>query len=126
MSEDEVTDSEDLLLFKIEEVSSVKTPGKQFNAKMIFSDTEELYHTELECQLDTGTTCNVMGLRDLAVINQTGDPPLRSSKVKLKLLDSSLDFQIVENSNKPLLYAETCEELGLFKLTLILTLSSTS
>ena len=31
-----------------------------------------------------------MSLHDLAVISQTGDPPLRSSKVKLKLFDGSL------------------------------------
>ena len=88
-SDDDLTDDEDPL-FKIEEVSSVKTAGKQLNAKIIFSDTEELYNTELECQLDTGATCNVMSLRDLAIISQTGDPPLRSSKVKLKLFDGSL------------------------------------
>ena len=78
-----------------------------------------------------------MSLCDLAVINQTGDPPLRSSKVKLKLFDSSLmkpcgvatlkiqqdnttqelDFQIVETVNKPLLSAETCMKLGLLKLS---------
>ena len=126
-SDDDLTDDEDPL-FKIEEVSSVKTAGKQLNAKIIFSDTEELYNTELECQLDTGATCNVMSLHDLAVISQTGDPPLRSSKVKLKLFDGSLmkpsgvatlkihednktrelDFQIVETVNKPLLSAKTC------------------
>ena len=136
-SDDDLTDDEDPL-FKIEEVSSVKTAGKQLNAKIIFSDTEELYNTELECQLDTGATCNVMSLRDLAVISQTGDPPLRSSKVKLKLFDGSLmkpsgvatlkihrdnktqelDFQIVETVNKPLLSAETCVKLGLLKLSL--------
>ena len=77
-SDDDSSDSEDPL-FKIEEVSSVKTAGKQINAKITFSDPEESYDTELECQLDTGATCNVMSLRDLAVINQTGDPPLRSS-----------------------------------------------
>ena len=126
-SDDDLTDDEDPL-FKIEEVSSVKTAGKQLNAKIIFSDTEELYNTELECQLDTGATCNVMSLHDLAIISQTGDPPLRSSKVKLKLFDGSLmkpsgvvtlkihrdnktqelDFHIVETENKPLLSAETC------------------
>ena len=114
------------------------TPGKQCNAKIVFSDPEELCNTELECQLDTGATCNVMSLRDLAVINQTGDPPLRSSKVKLKLFEGSLmkpcgvatlkihrnnttqesDFQIVETVNKPLLSAETCLKLGLLKLSL--------
>ena len=77
-SDDEMTDTEDPL-FKVEEVSSVKTPGKQFNAKIVFSNPEELYNTKLECQLDTHATCNVMSLRNLAVINQTGDPPRRSS-----------------------------------------------
>ena len=135
-SDDDSSDSEDPL-FKIEEVSSVKTAGKQINAKITFSDPEESYDTELECQLDTGATCNVMSLHDLAVINQTGDPPLRSSKVKLKLFDGSLmkpcgvatlkihqdnttqelDFQIVETVNKPLLSAETCMKLGLLKLS---------
>ena len=68
----------------------MKTAGKKLNAKIIFLDTDALYNTKLECQLDTSATCNVMNLRDLAVISQTGDPPLRSSKVKLKLFDSSL------------------------------------
>lgn len=78
-----------------------------------------------------------MGLRDLAVINQTGNPPLRSSKVKLKLFDGSLmkpygvatvkihrnnttkelDFQVVDTPNIPLISAETCE-LGLIKLAI--------
>ena len=88
-SDDDISVSEDPL-FKIEEVSSVKTAGKQLNAKIIFSDPEESYDTELEFQLDTCATCNVMSLRDLAVINRTRDPPLRSSKVKLKLFDGSL------------------------------------
>ena len=52
-SEEEENDGEDLL-FKIEEVSSVKTSGKQFNTKITFSDQEELYFTELQCKLDTG------------------------------------------------------------------------
>ena len=78
-----------------------------------------------------------MSLHDLAVINQTGDPPLRSSKVNLKLFDCSLMkpcgvatlmihrnnttiefyFQIVETINKPLLSAETCVKLGLLKIS---------
>ena len=79
-----------------------------------------------------------MSLRDLAVITQTGDPPLKSSKVKLRLFDGSLmkphgvatlkihrngsttqlNFQIVDTRNKPLLPAETCERLGLLKFTI--------
>ena len=44
-SDDDISDSEDPV-FKIEEVSSVKTAGKQLNAKIIFSDPEESYDTE--------------------------------------------------------------------------------
>lgn len=58
-SEEESIDREDPL-FKIEAISSVKTPGKQFYATIIFSDPEELYFTELQFQLDTGATRNVM------------------------------------------------------------------
>ena len=108
------------------------------NANLVFSDMKEEYHTELTCQLDTGATCNVMSLRDLAVITQTGDPPLKNSKVKLRLFDGSLmkprgvatlkthrngstaqlNFQVVDTKNKPLLSAETCERLGLLKVTI--------
>ena len=43
-------------IFKTEEVSNVKTPGKQINFDLVFSDAEEHYFTELhvECQLDMG------------------------------------------------------------------------
>ena len=135
---DEESEENDDLLIKVEEVSNMKTNGKQINTTLVFSDMKEDYHTELQCQLDTGATCSVMSLRDLAVITQTGDPPLKSSKVKLRLFDDSLmkphgvatmkihrngsttqlNFQIVETKNKPLLSAETCERLGLLKVTI--------
>ena len=88
-SEEESEESDDPL-FKIEEVSNMRTNGKKINANLVFSDMKKEYHTELQCQLDTGARCNVMSLRDLAVITQTGDPPLKSSKVKLRLSDGSL------------------------------------
>ena len=135
---DEESEENDDLLIKVEEVSNMKTNGKQINTTLVFSDMKEDYHTELQCQLDTGATCSVMSLRDLAVITQTGDPPLKSSKVKLRLFDGSLmkphgvatlkihqngsttqlNFQIVDTKNKPLLSAETCEKLGLLKVTI--------
>ncbi|CAH3034512.1 unnamed protein product [Pocillopora meandrina] len=43
------------------EDSSVKTPGKQFNPKIIFSDLKESYFTKLRRQLNIGATYNVMG-----------------------------------------------------------------
>ena len=135
---DEESEENDDLLIKVEEVSNMKTNGKQINTTLVFSDMKEDYHTELQCQLDTGATCSVMSPRDLAVITQTGDPPLKSSKVKLRLFDGSLmkphgvatlkihqngsttqlNFQIVDTKNKPLLSAETCEKLGLLKVTI--------
>lgn len=59
-SEEEATDNEDPF-FKIEEDSSVKTPGKQFNPKIIFSDLKESYFTKLRRQLNIGATYNAMG-----------------------------------------------------------------
>ena len=135
---EEESEASDDPLFKIEEVSNMKTNGKQINANLVFSDMKKAYHTELTCQLDTGATCNVISLRDLAVITQTGDPPLKSSKVKLRLFDGSLmkprgvatlkthrngstaqlNFQVVDTKNKPLLSAETCERLGLLQVTI--------
>ena len=135
--EEDTSDSDDPL-FKIEEVSHVKSQGRQFNTTLIFSDQDKQYHSQLTCQLDTGATCNVMSLQDLKVINQTGDPPLRKSNVKLKLFDGSimqpcgaailklhrngtvdqLEFQIVDGKNKPLLSAKTCERLGLLKINI--------
>ena len=135
-SEVEPSDSDDSLL-KIEEISSVKTQGKQLVSNIVFSDSEQRYFSEVECQLDTGATCNIMSMRDLTAIEQTGDPTMRDSKVKLKLFDGSymkpsgvttlkvhrngdiieLDFQIVETPNKPLLSAETCKHLGLLKVS---------
>lgn len=62
-SKEESTDS-DGPIFKVEEVSNMKTPGKQINADLVFLD-----FAERECQLDMGATCNVMSLHDIAVIN---------------------------------------------------------
>ena len=80
----------------------------------------------------------ILGMRVLTAIARTGgDPPKSNSKVKLKLFDGSfmkpigvatlkvhrnnvmeLDFQ-TDTPNKPLLSlsAETCEKLGLSKVT---------
>ena len=80
----------------------------------------------------------MMGYRDLVAINQTSKPRLKKSKVKLRLFDGSvmkplgmarvkvhrngttdeLKFQIVDKTSKPLLSAETCETLGLMKVTI--------
>ena len=111
--------------------------GKRLFTCLNFMDSTDMYATELECQLDTGATCNLLSHRDLCNINQSPSPPLQTSNVNLRLFDGTimkplgctsirvnsennefheLEFQIVETKSKPLLSAETCESLGLLKL----------
>lgn len=97
---------------------------------------EHKLKTKLKCQLDTGATCNVLSYRDLSIIKQDGDHQMESSKTKLKFFYGSLmkplgevnlqvthsgqaqvlKFQVVSDTNKRLLFAETCQKLGLLKL----------
>ena len=74
------TDSDEFF-FKIEEVSSVQAKGKQLFVSLEFSDANARYKMKMECQLDTGATCNVLTHRDLSIISQNGNPTLQSSKV---------------------------------------------
>jgi hypothetical protein len=53
-AESEEEDSDEWA-FMVEEIGSVKAKGKHVFAKLQFMD----------CQLDTGATCNVMSHRDL-------------------------------------------------------------
>ena len=127
-------DSEESLL-KIEEITAVNGSGKQLTASITFL-IEVTYKEQLVCQLDTGATCNVISHKNLVQFLQNGDPPLLKSNAQLKLFDGilmqpvgetmltaerkgkrlDLKFQVVESSNKPLLSAEACEQLGLLKV----------
>ena len=136
-----VEESDEKPIFRIEDMSSVKAQGKQLYARLNFLSNSDRSGMQLECQLDTGATCNVMSYDDLSRIKQTGNPPLQSSKVKLRLFDGSLRkpigatsltvenhnnparlttedlvFQVIETNNKPLLSAEACQKLGLIQL----------
>ena len=136
-TDDETETDSDEFFYKVEEVSSVQAKGKQLFASLEFSDANTRYKTTLECQLDTGATCNVLTHRDLSIISQDGNPTLQTSKVKLRLFNGSvmkplgevslkvrhedkqqheLKFQVVEGNSKPLLSAETCEKLELLKI----------
>ena len=133
--EDEESSDESCL--QVETVSLVQTKAKQWFADVsFFKSAEEDFTTTLACQLDTGSTCNVLCLDDLSIITQLGDPPMDNSSVKLKLFGGStlkplgecklhvqhkgtkktLKFQVVENKCKPLLSADTCEKLQLIRL----------
>ena len=78
--EESVEESDEQPIFRIEDVSSVKAQGKQLFAKLNFPNDSDRLGMQLECQLDTGATCNVMSYDDLSRITQTGNPPLQSSK----------------------------------------------
>ena len=118
-------------------MSIVQTKAKQWLADIsFFKSAKEDFTTTLACQLDTGATCNVIGLDDLSAITQLGDPPMNNSSVKLKLFGSTtlkpvgecdlhvrhngkqqvLKFQVLKHKCKPLLSAETCEKLQLILL----------
>lgn len=142
VEEEEEYDSHDsdLSLLTIETVAAVTGKGRQLLAKLNFcvKDCEQAnLKVPVTCQLDTGASCNVISYRDLSVLMQVGEPPLDVSQVKLKMFDGStlkpigetllkvehkgkqhsLSFQVVaESRNKPLLSAESCEQLGLIKL----------
>ena len=53
------------IFLKLEEVSSLWARGKQLYTSLEFADPNACYKTKLDCQLDTGATCNVLTHRDL-------------------------------------------------------------
>ena len=85
----ERSDSEESLL-KVEEISTVLSRGKRLFTCLNFMDSTDMYATELECQLDTGATCNLLSHRDLCNINQSPSPPLQTSNVNLRLFDGTI------------------------------------
>ena len=84
------TDKDEFFYIKVEEVSSVQARGKQFYAPLEFCDPDARYKTKLDCQLDTGATCNVLTHRDLSLICQTAHPAIKNTKVKLRLFNGNV------------------------------------
>ena len=134
---EEVTDSDDSV-YKVERIGTVKHGNhKKFFVPLRFKDgTGEAV---IECQLDTGATCNVMSFRDLCAIKQHGNPKMKSSSAKLKFYDNNfitakgechllceyqdkcqwLHFKIIEGTQNPLLSRETCSNMGLITVNLV-------
>ena len=93
----------------------------------------DLGNTTIYCQLDTGTTCNVMSMTDLCKIQHTTTPPLQSETSQLRCYDNSvintsgqctlqctyqgniylLLFKVIDGDQKPVLSGSTCMDLGL-------------
>ena len=73
----------------IEQVGVVHHNKKgQYFAKLDF--VSDYGSVALDCQLDTGATCNVIAHRDVSIIQQNGDPALQPSNTRLKFYDGSL------------------------------------
>ena len=88
---------------------------------------------EVTWQIDTGSTCNVIGFNDLCKVLQDGTPKLKESHAKLRFFDGfilkpigkcqihcnwktnsvDLEFQVVDVRRKALLSAEASQLLGL-------------
>ena len=118
-------------------VGSVKTPGKKWFAALDLSTSGGTPFTVL-CQMDCGSTCNLLSYADYCRITEDGNPKLRKSNARLQLYDDTvmlplgtcklqchwqgrdyvLDFQVVNVNQKPLLSATTCEQLGLLTVNL--------
>ena len=122
-------------IYAIEEVGAVKHNHKgQFFAALRFD--HELGSTTIDCQVDTGATCNVMSKTDVCKILHTTNPPLLSETSQLKCYDNSvintlgvctlqgvyqnntypLRFKVIEGDQKPLLSGTTCIDLGLITM----------
>ena len=110
---------------------------RQFFVVLCFLD--ENWETLVQCQLDTGATCNVMPFDKLCEIKQSGKPGMQPTTSKLRLYDGSmvqalgecdlqckykgnqhlLNFKIISGSQQPLLSGETCTGMGLITVHVV-------
>ena len=67
----------DLSVLQVETVSTLAGKGKQVLTELILciEDADRVkYKKSMVCQLDTGTSCNVISYRDLSILLQNGSP----------------------------------------------------
>ena len=84
-SESEVSESEEKF-FAVEQVGTVNHNCKgQFFVPLSFNHKHG--STNIDCQLDTGATCNVISLRDVCAILHTQSPSLQPEASQLKCYD---------------------------------------
>ena len=137
LNEDESEEESEDDILSIEEISAVKGTSKRLTTKLVFKMPDN-NKEKIECQLDTGATCNVMSHRDLMILLQDGNPAVEKSKVSLRLFDGTAvkpvgvttlvierkgkqyptKFQIVNIDSQPLISAETCKELELISINI--------
>ena len=73
-------------------IESVGTVGHQHKRQffVVFCFLDENWETLVQCQLDTGATCNVMFFEKLREIKQSGKPDMQPTTSKLRLYDGSI------------------------------------
>uniref|UniRef100_A0A673W9M9 Gypsy retrotransposon integrase-like protein 1 n=1 Tax=Salmo trutta TaxID=8032 RepID=A0A673W9M9_SALTR len=111
-------------------IGAVRAKGQKWFVTLLLNNKPQ------QCQLDSGATCNVMSLRDKRRLAPRDK--LTQSSTKLKLYSGqfmtslglfvtecvlrgqkhTLEFEIVEASQQPLLSGSTCERLGLINFTI--------
>ncbi|XP_011437820.3 retrovirus-related Pol polyprotein from transposon 297 [Magallana gigas] len=142
IQDEDTSDSDSDSLYAVNSSS-----GKQWFVKIHMSASGN--SSNVTCQLDSGSTCNVINFRQYAQIMQTGDPPLKPTEKTLKLYGGkskliplgiatlkcrviqsgkteNLDFYVVEMDQTPILSAEACEKLGLLTVNVVHKLTATS
>ena len=138
------TDSEELI-YNLEHVGTVKHNEKgQYFVQLCFE--HKGVTQDMDCQLDTGATCNVMCLKDVCAIQHTATPQLQPSNTRLKCYDNSvintlgqctlqcfyqnssyqLTFKVITGNQQPLLSGTACTELGLITMNCIHTVTTGS
>ena len=135
VDEDEGVSTDSEAAFMVEEIGAVHHNRKgQYFAQLEF--VHEDTAVAMDCQLDTGATCNVITHRDVCTIQQNDSPTLRPTSTKLKFYDGSLvttlgeykahcvyrekpynlDFKVIHGNQRPLLSGKTCQALGMIKI----------
>ena len=130
--------SKDESVYCTESVGVVEHQHKrQFLVALCFF--EENGETLVQCQLDTGDTCNVMSFDKLSEIKQSGKPGMQPTTSKLRLYDGSLvqalgecdlqckykgnqhllNFKIISGSQQPLLSGKTYTGMGLITVHVV-------
>ena len=129
-------DSDSDTSFKLETVGKVNTKGRKYFVHLQMGYDMDP-HKNVKCQMDTGTTGNLISFTDACKVAQDGSGEfLQKTSTKLKFYDGTiiqargncrfnckykgkiypLEFKVVDTDQKPLLSGETCEELGLIQI----------
>ena len=125
-------------IFRVQTIGTVQSAGKKWYAgvTMKIPHTTDTNCKEIRCQIDTGSTCNLISESDCKKLVADSPMTLKKTKVLLKMYDGSImkplgstlllckfgsvkqkiQFHVVPGKRTPLLSAETSEVLGLVTL----------